>query len=290
MAEQKEEKPSFRLSYFPAPGRAGPIRLALAVGGYAFEDVFVTFQEHGKAKAEGKRRWGGLPELTIFDKDGKEVQTIGQSCAQLRYIGRLAGIYGANPFEQALIDEFMDAVTDAGATLGYKGETDKEKQKAMRLALIADDGALTAFLKKFALRMEENEKRGNKNGFIVGDTLSIADLFLFGAMGFRMEENEKRGNKNGFIVGDTLSIADLFLFGAMGSWISGYYDHIPKDLFAKHERLDKHFKMIGSVDKIKAFNDKFMPRCMDFRDEAKDKDAKVPVCVYPGKQADIYGK
>lgn len=257
MAEQKEEKPSFRLSYFPAPGRAGPIRLALAVGGFAFEDVFVTFQEHGKAKAEGKRRWGGLPELTIFDKDGKEVQTIGQSCAQLRYIGRLAGIYGANAFEQALIDEFMDAVTDAGATLGYKGETDKEKQKAMRLALIADDGALTAFLKKFALRMEENEKRGNKNGFIVGDTLSIADLFLF---------------------------------GAMGSWISGYYDHIPKDLFAKHERLDKHFKMIGSVDKIKAFNDKFMPRCMDFRDEAKDKDAKVPVCVYPGKQADIYGK
>eukprot|EP00484_Ammonia_sp_Unknown_P001471 CAMPEP_0197020878 /NCGR_PEP_ID=MMETSP1384-20130603/1735_1 /TAXON_ID=29189 /ORGANISM="Ammonia sp." /LENGTH=258 /DNA_ID=CAMNT_0042448591 /DNA_START=61 /DNA_END=837 /DNA_ORIENTATION=- len=255
MAEQKEEKPSFRLSYFGLPGRANSIRVALAVAGFAFEDVFVSFEEHGKAKAEGKRRWGGLPELTIFDKDGKEVQTIGQSAAQLRYIGRLAGLYGANAMEAALIDEFMDALGDTAGALKTDGVTDKEKQKALRLAAIAEDGALTAWLKKLAVRMEENEKKGNKNGFVVGDTMSIADLFFY---------------------------------GGLSQFISGYFDGIPKDLYSKmHPRLDNFLKMMNNVDKIKAFNEKFGQRLKDCQDDAKKKDAKV--VVYPGKQADIYG-
>ena len=88
MAEQKEEQPSFRITYFGFAGRAGPLRVAATIGGLSYEDNLVSMEEHFKAKSEGKRRWNGLPELTVFDKDGKELVTIGQSNSCLRYIGK----------------------------------------------------------------------------------------------------------------------------------------------------------------------------------------------------------
>merc|ERR1719192_773164 len=51
--------------------------------------------------------------------------------------------------------------------------------------------AVAAFMKegfaywagKFEARLEENEKRGNKNGFFVGDAITIADLKFVGTVG-----------------------------------------------------------------------------------------------------------
>ena len=88
MAEQKEEKPSFQIIYYGFGGRAAPLRAAATIGGLSYQDYFESKEEHKKAKAEGKRRWSGLPELTVFDKDGKELITIGQSNSCLRYIGK----------------------------------------------------------------------------------------------------------------------------------------------------------------------------------------------------------
>ena len=88
MAEQKEEIPSFRITYFGFGGRARPLRAAATIGGLSYEDNFESKEEHKQSKSEGKRRWSGVPELTVFDKDGKELITIGQSNSCLRYIGK----------------------------------------------------------------------------------------------------------------------------------------------------------------------------------------------------------
>ena len=45
--------PTLRLTYFNAPGRAEPIRLALRIGGLAFEDHRLDFPGFGAAKASG---------------------------------------------------------------------------------------------------------------------------------------------------------------------------------------------------------------------------------------------
>ena len=87
MAEQKEQCSSFRVIYYPFTGRAEPLRLAAAIGGIAFEDEFITQDQQKKAKAEGKRRWSGPPEVVIYDKDGKELTVIAQSNTCTRYIG-----------------------------------------------------------------------------------------------------------------------------------------------------------------------------------------------------------
>ena len=87
MAEQKDEQSSFKILYFGINGRGAPLRAAASLGGLAYEDEFVSFDEHGKAKKEGARRWSGMPELIVNDKDGKELITLGQSNSCLRYIG-----------------------------------------------------------------------------------------------------------------------------------------------------------------------------------------------------------
>ena len=97
MAEQKTDQPSFKITYFGFDGRGAPLRLAAVAAGLAYEENIITFEEHGKAKAEGKRRWSGVPELTIYDNDGKEIVTLGQSNTCLRYIGMYhINIYHSN--------------------------------------------------------------------------------------------------------------------------------------------------------------------------------------------------
>ena len=87
MAEQKESAPSFKIAYFGFPGRGQALRAAATFGGIAYEDYFESKEQHAKAKEDGTRRWAGVPELTLYDKDGKEAGKIGQSNTCLRYIG-----------------------------------------------------------------------------------------------------------------------------------------------------------------------------------------------------------
>mmetsp|Transcript_38133 Transcript_38133/g.33682 ORF Transcript_38133/g.33682 Transcript_38133/m.33682 type:complete len:252 (+) Transcript_38133:112-867(+) len=176
MAEEQKDQPSFRITYYAFQGRAGSLRAAASLGGVSYEDVFTSGEEHKKAKEEGTRRWSGVPELVVFDKDGKELITLGQSNACTRYIGKVTGLYPENAVERALVDEILDSVEDVlnvvSPTFGIK---DEEKKKAARAKLCEPD-KLPYWIGKFEARLEENEKRGNKNGYFVGDKITIADL------------------------------------------------------------------------------------------------------------------
>jgi len=182
MAEQKEQC-SFRITYYAFGGRAAPLRAAASLGGISYEDVFITGAQQKEDKAAGKRRWSGPPEVTVFDKDGKELVTIGQSNACLRYIGKLAGLYPENPVQRALIDECLDSMEDSMNLATPSGSLEAEAKKAARLKLMEPAG-FPYWFNKFELRMEENEKRGNKNGYLVGDTVTIADLKAYYGLAF----------------------------------------------------------------------------------------------------------
>mmetsp|Transcript_48601 Transcript_48601/g.80595 ORF Transcript_48601/g.80595 Transcript_48601/m.80595 type:complete len:272 (-) Transcript_48601:194-1009(-) len=180
---QTEEKqatpPSFRITYFAFGGRAAPLRLAAFLGGLSYEDNFETFDEHGQAKKNGTRRWSGMPELTVFEQSGKEVMTIGQSNACLRYIGSRCTLYPENPVWRALVDEILDSVEDIICMMTQSAkERDKEKKKKAGLKLM-DKEKLPYWLSKFEQRLQENEERGFENGFFVGPSLTIADLKFY---------------------------------------------------------------------------------------------------------------
>mmetsp|Transcript_48001 Transcript_48001/g.79598 ORF Transcript_48001/g.79598 Transcript_48001/m.79598 type:complete len:253 (-) Transcript_48001:117-875(-) len=252
MAEQKEQA-SFRVRYFGIDGRAAQVRLALILGGFAFVDEFVTGAEHAAAVKAGTEI--GLPELVIYGKDGKEVAKLSQSVPILRYIGSLSGLYGENALERLRIDEIMAIMADLYGSIS--ANKDEAKKKEEREAAVAKDGKITTFLTRLQSRLEDNEKAGNKGGFMVGAKLSIADINVY----------------RGF----------TFL-------TSGYYEYIPKDLLTKNfPRLDQYAKAISEIDAIKKFNTAFDQRTTDFKDEAKQ--ASVKVVSYPGKSCpDIASK
>jgi len=221
MAEQKESSPSFRVTYYAFTGRAEPLRLAAALGGIAFEDNFINKEMQQKAKAEGKRRWSGPPEITILDKDGKELTVIGQSNACLRYIGNIGGLYPKDNVQRALVDEVMDSSEDLIGLVGkivFGGFDDAEKKK--KIDELCKE-PLPYWLNKFELRLEENEKRGNKKGVFVGDTITVADLKLFCAF--------------------------------------TYVNMLPgtKDVIANYKRLTAFFDVINGDEKVKAFKATF---------------------------------
>jgi len=184
MAEEKSESASFTIEYFGMGGRAAPLRAAAFMGGVSYKDRFVTGPEHGKIKGMGLRRWSGIPEVTLHDKDGNDVAKIGQSNCCLKLIGQMAGFYPENVVLRALVDEILAATEDVMGMLAPSFPVkDAEKKKAMRLELMKED-KFPYWFQKFENRFTENEARGSKSGYIVGDTMTVADLKLYYSISF----------------------------------------------------------------------------------------------------------
>jgi len=70
----------------------------------------------------------------------------------------------------------------------------------------------------------------------------------------RLEENEKRGNKNGLFVGDTITIADLKLFCSF-TYVNMIQE--TKEVIAKYKRLTAFFEKINGDEKVQAFKASF---------------------------------
>ena len=103
------EKPSsIKITYFPIAGAAEPARLALVLGGVAFEDErvpFKTWQEELKPKVVALGNpFGQMPFMTVDGTVIAQSQAIGIFCA------KLAGIHPSDPFECAKVDALLQFI------------------------------------------------------------------------------------------------------------------------------------------------------------------------------------
>ena len=156
---------NLKLTYFDFHGGRGePARLALAIGGIAFEDDRVAFADWERRKAETP--FGGLPLLEV---DGK---IVAQSNGINRYVGKLAGLYPADPWQAAVCDEVMDAVEEVVGKITATFDLPEERKKARRQALV--EGPITLYLERLEQRLDANGGR-----YFAGDRLSVADLKVF---------------------------------------------------------------------------------------------------------------
>lgn len=155
--------PTLKLTYFDIHGGRGePARLAMHIGGIAFEDHRINFQEFGASRLSFP--FNRIPKLEI---DGVELS----QCNSInRYVGKLAGLYPSDPLQAAFCDEAMDAVEDiisqVVTTFPIK---DEAKKKAAREALA--DGAITTYLEQLQTRLQE---RGGE--YFADGRLTVADL------------------------------------------------------------------------------------------------------------------
>ena len=157
--------PQLKLNYFDFHGgRAEPVRLALDLGGVAFEDHRFTFPEFAAFRTTTP--FGQVPTLHV---DGLQVT---QSDAILRYAGKLAGLYPTDPLQALLCDEVAYVVEEASVRIGPTFRMSGEEQKAARLALV--NGSMPVYL---AWLQAQLEAHGGE--FFADNRLTVADLKVF---------------------------------------------------------------------------------------------------------------
>ena len=159
--------PTLQLTYFDAPGRAEPIRVALYLAKLPFEDRRLGFPEFAALREQGGLPLGSVPVLAV---DGRPIVQTG---AILRYVARLGqtDLYPTEPLAALVVDSALDTFNDtvSNALTPSMFERDPDKKLAMRRALIA--GPL-------ALACRYVEGLIGDGPFLTGPTLTIADLVL----------------------------------------------------------------------------------------------------------------
>jgi glutathione S-transferase len=162
-----------KLTYFPIPGRAETIRLALTIGGIAFTDERINFKDWSTLKPSTP--WGSLPVLTLSNG-----QAIAQQRAILRMIGKEVDLYPQDGVQAAFVDCLMDACEDIGTKTNSLGQgLPKEEKEAARAKAVAKGGAVYDLVDKLEKFVGEN----GTDGYAVGDQLTIADLAIFANFG-----------------------------------------------------------------------------------------------------------
>lgn len=154
------------LHYFDFHGGRGEVaRLALSLGGIAFED-------HRIAPADWPAVRNDMPfaALPVLDVDD---EAFTQSNSINRFVGKLAGLYPDDPIDALRCDEIMAAVEDilvkVGPTFAIKDEAEK---KSVREKLAG--GPLTLYLQRLEKLLLA---RGGQ--YFVAGRLTIADLKVF---------------------------------------------------------------------------------------------------------------
>mmetsp|Transcript_14474 Transcript_14474/g.22003 ORF Transcript_14474/g.22003 Transcript_14474/m.22003 type:complete len:233 (-) Transcript_14474:210-908(-) len=159
-----------KLTYFDIPGGRGEaLRLTMWIGKVAFDEERIAFKDWGAIKPTTK--WASLPMLTL-----PSGQRLAQSRAVGRYLGKQCGLYPTDLIEACKVDEVMDALEDMfGATVNAgAGLKDKKAREAARKEVV-ESGRTADLLKRFEAYAKEN----GKDGHIVGDKLTLADIYFF---------------------------------------------------------------------------------------------------------------
>jgi glutathione S-transferase len=153
---------SYRLTYFDIDGGRGEhIRIAFHAAGIAFEDNRISFQEFGDTRSG--MRFTCVPVLEI---DGEAVT---QANAVGRYVGRMAGLYPADPLQALYCDEVLGALEDVTSHIARTMRMTGDELRVAREALA--EGWLVVYLRGLA----ELLARGGGEYF-ADQQLTIADL------------------------------------------------------------------------------------------------------------------
>ena len=200
-----------KLTYFDFHGgRAEPARLAMHIGNIAFEDYRFTYAD--LAAVRKSTPFGQIPTLHV---DGVQVT---QSDAITRYVGKLAGLYPADPFQALLCDEVMSAVEDAIIKMGPTYRLTGDALKEARIALA--NGPLTMYL-----------------------------VWL---------QNQLQAHGGEYFADHRLTIADLKVFTYVRDLNSGRLDHVPTDLVEKvAPQLNIHMNRVAQTPAVAQYYAKF---------------------------------
>jgi len=151
-----------KLTYFDFDGGRGePARLALHIGGIAFEDHRIAGKDWPAFRA--KTPFLAMPTLEV---DG---QVVSQSNSINRYVGKLAGLYPKDDWQAFLCDEVMEAAEDISTRIAQTIGLPEDAKKKAREELAA--GHITRYLEQFQARL-----KAAGGEYFADRRLTVADL------------------------------------------------------------------------------------------------------------------
>jgi hypothetical protein len=187
---------NLKIVYLDLPfWRAEVARLALFIANVKFEDLRISSAEFNYLQENGK-----LMDGTLIPFNQLPVLVInGQSIAQT------GGI------EAGKVDQIIDTVTDINELLNPSmRENDPIKKRVMRAELT-------------------NKNLPNYFGFL---------------------ENILRANNSNWFVGDKMSVADIAVWGMLGWITSGVLDDIPPSIVSPFKRLKKLYNEVSQNPRV----------------------------------------
>lgn len=197
-----------KLTYFPLPGRAEPIRVALKLGKIPFADERTPPRapracpplwparrgppsRPARARTarprpadltadEWKERKGSTPygQLPVLYVDG---EPLAQSLAIFRYVSLRAGLYpcGVPPahFMCAKADEVVFLMDEVYDWLKPTYTMEADEQVAARKALLSEGSPIAKIFARLDARLAANRDKGS--AFLVANRLTVADVSVF---------------------------------------------------------------------------------------------------------------
>ena len=159
-----------KLTYFDFHGgRAEPARLAMHIGGIAFEDIRFAFEHFQEVRKTTPLN--AVPTLHVND-----VQ-VTQSDAITRYVGKLAGLYPADEYQALLCDEIMGGLEDVNVSIGNTFGLSGDELKHARETLAKEE------LPKY-LRWLQQQLEDHGGEYFADNRLTIADLKALAVLGW----------------------------------------------------------------------------------------------------------
>jgi len=158
--------PKMKLVYFNIRGRGEILRQVMVVGGMEFEDERIEFKDWPALKP--KTPSGQLPYMEI---EGKPFT---QSMALARFLAKRCKLMGKNEMDELSVNVVASQLGDMRNSLVRIrfDSIDTEDQKK-QLKEKYETETLIKFLDGHEKTLNEN-----KNGFLVGDGVTLADLLL----------------------------------------------------------------------------------------------------------------
>ncbi|XP_050412608.1 S-crystallin SL11 [Patella vulgata] len=156
----------YRLHYFHSRGRGEVARLLFHAAGQQFDDV--KYNQEGWQAFKPKTPLGQLPCLEI---DGT---LYAQSNAINSYLAKELGFYGNGNTDALKVDVIVGVIGDLIPILIriFFLEQDETKKKELLNKLVTEDTP------KFFTNLETILK-ANRNGYFVGDSLTLADIAVY---------------------------------------------------------------------------------------------------------------
>ena len=183
---------TYKLTYFPWKGRGNVIRMQFTLAGVSFEDHTVTHKEWFESEKK-KQIFEHIPVLEV--SENSKTHVLACSTGINRFLANRFGFYGKDEFERAKIDMILDQSEDILVTL----------VKSFKIPGIDENAKMELFEKEATgpaahmLKLIQNilEQNNNGTGFIVGDSLTVADLYVVNIFDwFRHKREEVLANLN----------------------------------------------------------------------------------------------